>query len=31
VRDEPGVRLELVMEHYQDRKHLPVVMLKRVT
>jgi len=30
VRDEPGVRLELVVEHYQERNHLPIVTLKRV-
>lgn len=30
VRDEPGVRLELMVEHYQGRNHLPIVTLNRV-
>ena len=30
VGDEPGVRLELVVEHYRGRNHLPIVALKRV-
>jgi len=30
VRGEPGARLELVVDRYQGRKHLPIVTLKRV-
>ncbi len=30
VRGKPGVCLELVVEHYQGRNHLPIVALKRV-
>ena len=30
IRGAPGVRLELVVTHIDERKHLPVVKLKRV-
>jgi transposase InsO family protein len=30
VRGKPGARLELILAHHQGRKHLPIVMLKKV-
>jgi hypothetical protein len=30
VRGQPGVRLRLVVDYYEGRKHLPIVTLKRV-